>query len=334
MIGSLNDLCKGIEYGPTYIRRMEMNKSSALLKSCGNFDKFMYFNPGGLADLRWWQQNISTGIKRIQSQSPSHEVFSDASLQGWGFVCDRGKTGKRWSTDEFVENINYLELKAILYGLQSFYDNVNDVIFSIKTDNTTAVAYVNRHGGTKSQLCNDVARAIWKWLQDRCSWAFASHIPGVLNDDADYCSRHFTEDTEWELNESIFQQIVDKWGQPTIDLFASQFNYKVWPFCSWYPVPKASFVDAFSLNWGKLVLPYFFPPFRLLGRVLRKMDAERVSGIVVAPRWTGQPWYPLLDNQRHRILIPKGNNNLIPNFAQQQKSLETCPLIIVYYMGN
>ena len=334
LIGSLNDLCKGMEYGPSYIRRLEMNKYAALLKTRGSFDGYMYFNAGGVADLLWWKQNIPIGIRRIQSQAPQIEVFSDASLQGWGFVCDKGKTGKRWSQEEFIENINYLELKAILYGLQSFYDDVQDVKFSVKTDNTTAVAYVNRHGGTKSQVCNDVALDIWQWLQERNSWAFASHIPGVLNEDADYVSRHFTEDTEWELNDTIFAQIVQRWGHPSVDLFASQLNHKVLPFCSWYPDPKSKFVDAFSLNWSRFPLPYIFPPFRILGKVLRKMDAEGVSGIVVAPYWPGQFWFPLLQRQQQQFLVPKRDFNLIPNFINQEKSLQSCPLMVVYYSGN
>ena len=334
VIGSLNDLCKGVEYGPTYIRRMEMNKSAALLKACGNFDGHMYFNAGGIDDLKWWRKNIPNGLRRIQSKTLHYEVFTDASLLGWGFVCSRGKTGRKWNSDEFVENINFLELKAILLGLQLFFDDVQDVSFSIKTDNTTAVAYVNCHGGTKSQICNDIGRQIWEWLQERNSWAFASHIPGVLNTDADYCSRHFTEDTEWELNDKIFSKIVRKWGQPSIDLFASRINHKVSSYCSWYPDNKAEFVDAFSLNWGQFELPYLFPPFRLLGRVLKKLDAESTSGIVVAPFWSGQPWFPLLVNQQNKFYVEKEQHNLIPNFVQQGKGLQSCPLMVVYYTGN
>jgi hypothetical protein len=49
------------------------------------------------------------------------------------------------------------------------------------TDNATAVAYINNMGGSRSSLCNDMAREEWAWCMTRNIWLTASHIPGKLN---------------------------------------------------------------------------------------------------------------------------------------------------------
>jgi hypothetical protein len=57
-------------------------------------------------------------------------------------------------------------------------------------------------------------------------------------------------------------------GNPIIDVFASR--YKLVPYCSYRPDTNAILVDAFTFNWGTN-LNYIFPPFSILGAVLRKI---------------------------------------------------------------
>ena len=47
-------------------------------------------------------------------------------------------------------------------------------------------------------------------------WISEAHIPGKDNIEADQQS------TEWKLHPELFQKIVDKFGKPDIDLFASR----------------------------------------------------------------------------------------------------------------
>ena len=66
---------------------------------------------------------------------------------------------------------------------------------------------------------------------------------------------------EWMLNPQVYQDIISKLKfDPKIDLFASRLNFQVKPFASFRPDPEASYIDAFSLNWGGLKF-YAFPPF-------------------------------------------------------------------------
>ena len=50
-------------------------------------------------------------------------------------------------------------------------------------------------------------------------------------------------------------------------------------------------MDAFSIPWSHL-LSYAFPPFPILGKVLRKAKEDSAKIILIAPYWTAQPWFP------------------------------------------
>ena len=61
-------------------------------------------------------------------------------------------------------------------------------------------------------------------------------------------SRSLNENTESQLSSAIFKKIVRIFNfEPEIDLFASYLNYQVENYISWFPDPKASIIDAFSI---------------------------------------------------------------------------------------
>ena len=73
-------------------------------------------------------------------------IFTDASMVGWGAVYGEESTGGKWLPEETENHINVLELKAILFGLKSFFDKLTATHIRIKSDNTTAVVYINNLG--------------------------------------------------------------------------------------------------------------------------------------------------------------------------------------------
>ena len=121
------------------------------------------------------------------------------------------------------------------------------------------------------------------------------HIPGILNNEADYASRNFShENKEWTLSDKEYHKMCSKFGPPDIDMFASRINAKCEKFVSWLKQPGAWDVDAFTLDWGSLCkshLLYLFPPFRLMGKVLQQLIAQKARALVVYPLRTAQPWY-------------------------------------------
>ena len=127
----------------------------------------------------------------IMHTNPSLTLTTDASNTGWGAVCRGQQTGGLWSTKKHCFHINYLEMKVVLFGLQSLCSDLTDKHIRIQSDNTSTVSYINAMGGIKSTDCNDMALQIWQWANGRNIWLSSCHLPGVNNVVADKESRHF-----------------------------------------------------------------------------------------------------------------------------------------------
>ena len=220
----------------------------------------------------------------------------DSSLLGWGCVINGSDTttGGRWSPGEALSHINCLELKAIKLGLQSLCSHFSNLHVKVLSDNQTAVTYIRAMGGTHSITCNQITREIILWCKERQIWLTSSHLPGRLNVVADRASREFTDNTEWSLEATAVNKLVDKWGQPAVDMFASRLNYKVRNYVAWKPDPSASAIDAFTIDRANYDLIYCFPPLSLIGKVLQKIQVCQATAIVVVPCWSAQFWYPKL----------------------------------------
>ena len=78
---------------------------------------------------------------------------------------------------------------------------------------------------------------------------------------------------------------------PHIDLFASRINYQLEKYVSFKPDPGAFAIDAFTPDWANLKL-YAFPPFNVIPMVLRKIQADKATGIYVFLNWPTQAWFP------------------------------------------
>ena len=83
------------------------------------------------------------------------------------------------------------------------------------------------------------------------------------------------ENVEWKLNEGIFTEIVNIFGMPEVDMFASGLNKQIECFVSWTPDLEAVSVDAFSVSWRGKYLIYAFPPFSLMGQLLQKARQDQ-----------------------------------------------------------
>jgi len=71
---------------------------------------------------------------------------------------------------------------------------------------------------------NEIAGDIWTCFTQRNKWVTVISVPGKENVDAHKKSRTFNDNTEWALRKTIFHDIVELYGEPSIDLFASTIN--------------------------------------------------------------------------------------------------------------
>ena len=173
----------------------------------------------------------------------------------------------------------YLNSKQSCLELSLFFSQSKECHIQILSDNTTTVYCINNMGTLNSSRCNEFTKGIWNWAIDRNIWLTASHIPDILNTEADYESRRNDSHTEWKLSEEIYSQITTHFQfKPDIDLFASRINKQITKFVSYHPDPDAFAVDAFSIDWNGLKF-YAFPPFSCVGKMLRKIYADKHTGL-------------------------------------------------------
>ncbi|KAK6169841.1 hypothetical protein SNE40_020818 [Patella caerulea] len=250
VIGLMVSSLPAISNGEIYYRILEIEKINALKVAEGDYEQTMCLSKQARQDLLWWCANLEASSRSLVELLPSVTLQTDASLLGWGAVLRDVSTGGRWNEVESKHHINYLELKAALFGLQALCVDVHNEHVRIEMDNTTAVAYVNSKGGSKSPLCNSIAREISLWCIEHNITLSASHIPGVSNHSADRESRVFDDKTEWALNKSLFNELSDIFGHPDIDMFASRLNKQINKYVAWKPDPQAFAIDAFSIPWS------------------------------------------------------------------------------------
>ena len=181
LIGHMVSCFPGVEFGELFYRQLEIEKSASLKSKKGNFDANMSLSEKARSDIQWWISNAHLSKKVINHGGIDFTMSTDASLLGWGASLENTTAGGRWSNVEREHHINYLELKAVLLGLQSLCNRVSKCHIKVLTDNTTAVAYLRNMGGTRSILCNDMAREIWLWCKEKQIWLSVSHIPGADN---------------------------------------------------------------------------------------------------------------------------------------------------------
>lgn len=203
-------------------------------------------------------------------------------------------TGGQCSPQERTLHINCLKLLAGAFAIKTFAWNKAQMRIRLLMDNTSAVFYINKMGGTKSPILAQLALDLWHWSLQHNLVLEAQHIPGVLNVRADRESRILVDHNDWQLSKVVFSLINQTWRPLDLDLFPTRLSAQLPRFISWRQDPRAGAFDAFSQDWSK-VTGYAFSPFALVGRCLRQVLVQGVSALVlIAPVWQTQPWYPLL----------------------------------------
>lgn len=240
----------------------------------------------GRDDVQWWIDNIQTAKKCITQGVVTLVTESDASLKGWGASVEGVSTGGDWTTEEMEFSINWLELKAAFLTLQTFCAQMRDTHIRLMIDNTTAVACINKVASTKPHLFQ-LVRQVMECAIERNLTLSAAHIPCRLNVVADRESRTQNLDTEWMLDENVFQRLCEIFGTPEIDLFAFRINHQLEQYVSWRPDPGAAHIDYMSCSH---IYGYAFPPFSMIPHILKKLDADGSLLLVVLPVWPTRAW--------------------------------------------
>ncbi len=310
------------------LRTTQINLISSLRQN-PNWDLQIQLSPETKSELQWWIAQEVMPPSPIQSEESNMEIFSDSSLEGWGACCQGVRTGGKWSREDLLRHnhINQLELLAAFLAIKCFYvPGITSI--RLQLDNRSAVAYVNKLGGTRSIPLNRIALDLWAWCVEHNLWVTAEHIPGKLNVDADWESRNSTDYSSWKLDPLIFQRISSKY-RLQVDLFADRNSYQLPNYWSWKPDPEAAGTDAFTHQWRNQKA-YAFPPFCLIGKCLSKITEEEAEVLLIAPVWPNQYWYPRLLQMLHAIPIvfPLRTNLLLNQMGHTHPLVEQNRLLL------
>ncbi len=84
-----------------------------------------------------------------------------------------------------------------------------------------------------------------------------------------------------------------RWGPHSIDLFSSNAKHLCEKFYSLYWCRQTSGVDAFGFDWSTNNC-WINAPFRLIGKVWRKLMTQNVKATIIVPFWTSATWWHLI----------------------------------------
>ncbi|XP_071573676.1 uncharacterized protein [Temnothorax nylanderi] len=216
------------------MRSFERERFLALERNNDDFEAIMRLSSELEEDFDWWSNHINQAKNQIKRFDPAVEIFSDASSSSWGAYCNDHRVNGFWNEEERDQHINYLELLAAWFGLKCFAKELRDCDVLLRIDNTTAIAYINKRGGVR----------------------FPNYIASKDNVEADIESRRLEPETEFALAQSAFCQIVSKFGNPEIDIFATRTNTKCKKYISWKKDPGSIEIDAFTRTSSPLVEDY------------------------------------------------------------------------------
>ncbi|XP_065185960.1 uncharacterized protein LOC135816787 [Sycon ciliatum] len=209
LLGRMVACSPGMFLAPLQFRHLQQLKIAALRRH-QSYLATVRLTPEARTELTWWAADLETWNGRSILKPPAQlTIFSDASLLGWGAVCGTTSTGGQWSPTEANLHINALELIAASFAVKAFHHRASYRPLHIKLliDNTTAVSYINRLGGTHSRLLSQIACDLWRWAVQHDIRLQAEYVPSEENP-ADHPSRgSLSESGDWRLDPALFRRI-------------------------------------------------------------------------------------------------------------------------------
>ena len=164
LLGQLNAAADFVMLGWLHLRPLQVSLRNQWRPQNLPYSHQIRMTSEILHHLKWWLQEdlYHQGIP-LKIDPPSHTIFTDASLSGWGaHVEPKGLLFHGvWTEDQSRLHINVLGMKAIFLSLSRAVHTVKNSTVLISTDNTTVVAYIRHQGGTHS---TELSEEVWSVL--------------------------------------------------------------------------------------------------------------------------------------------------------------------------
>ncbi|XP_070573977.1 uncharacterized protein [Ptychodera flava] len=161
VIGKMTASMAAIFPALLHCRYLQMTKTRSLIHN-QSYESLVTLPQECREELQWWCHHLKEFNRRtIICPYPDLIITSDASKRGGAHSQDM-QTGGAWTAQETTIHINILELLAAFLALQTFKGKQNLTVL-MKIDNCTAVAYINKMGGTKSKSLVTLAKEMWNY---------------------------------------------------------------------------------------------------------------------------------------------------------------------------
>lgn len=314
--------------------------------SNSNWESKVTLLPSQTQELEWWISALSINNHLLQGPlfpvSPILSMETDASISGWGAVITqmhrslRQRFTRNTTRGFFSWNVrnmsnNARELLAAIFAMKSFLSRLpsarrgEEQYVLIKTDNMVTASYINKRGGRTDYLSRMMEDTLME-VERRNIRVMAQYLPGKLNTVADSLSRVRYDKNDWMLRPAIFSQLKAIYGPLDMDLFATMLNAQLPLFASWTPQPGSLWTDALMHKWIPQAVFYANPPFALILKVLRKIQSDRATVLLILPVWTTAIWWPLLLRMTlHRTLLPVVKDLFLPGHRSNSIPMNAPP---------
>jgi hypothetical protein len=298
LVGLLVATYPTVQWGRLYLRRLQHQVIKVVKKGRSN-EAMVRLSTKTKEHLRFWlRDDIWVEGVPFQGQSPQVTICTDASLSGWGVVCQGAMHEGKWNAHR--HHINFLELKAVSIALRLFQFRCRNKTVLLLIDNSTAVAYINKLGGTRSSPLLELTVETVRLAESLNCRLVARHIAGKLNVLADLASRSKqVVSSEWKLSLKAFEWVVQQspWGKPSLEMFANSMNRHLDRYVSPCPDERAWAIDALRCALHEQEVMYAFPPANLVQDFLQRLVGLSDYRLLLVVQWSqGAKWFPLLQS--------------------------------------
>ena len=151
LIGTLSSTDLAVLPAKLYYRELQRLRTAALNKR-RSYATLTALTAQCKGELRWWICHLQqVNGREMRIPPPDMIIDTDAYLTGWGAVTNGHELRGHWTVEERQEQINVLELRAILLTVKAMLKEKSHIHARFRADNTTAVSHINKMGGRTLQ---------------------------------------------------------------------------------------------------------------------------------------------------------------------------------------
>ena len=262
--------------------------------------------------------NKGSPWKKFNNVFVAADIHSDASGRSFAGVVDFPNgvsevTAGEFDNEMLLQDIQVKEGEALRATLNMMVVRMPQLIkgktLVCKVDNQVLKAVLERKGTSQNLALNTIGKQIY-WLQDLGEFFISvQYVQSEINV-ADKYTRE-SPGLEASLSQHHFKQVWDKWGPFDWDLMATSANVKKDPngkklfFFSRYYDPGAKGTNIFNQELNFLERVYCFPPFPIIGMLLKHLEQQKINCVLVLPA-INAPWVNLVSSYIEDLLVLAG----------------------------